>query len=235
MQPRDKPRKHRGTTGNKDRGGECFADVNRDLGQTQSAKDDNRIRNGCTFSRQSSMVSATLLSSTSPPSKSTSEPLSRIHPGTMRVPRPVPVCCETGGVTFKRRSVAVEWRIYKFASACSWCSPALGRPGRTCDRDTTEKSDEARPVLLSRSAETREKSDSEGAPSLGGKSRSIGSSPNGDTTPDSDEVSIASPTKEHRVLISSRTASERTSNGTRVEREEAGMLTAALRDVGGGR
>ena len=177
------------------------------------------------------MVSATLLSSTSPPSKSTSEPLSRIHPGTMRVPRPVPVCCEAGGVTFKCRSVAVEWRIYKFASACNWCSPALERPGRTCDRDTTEKSDEAGPV----SAETRENSDSEGALSLGGKSRSIGSSSNGDTTPDSNEASIVSPTKEHRVLISSRTASERTSNGTRVEREEAGMLTAALRDVGGGR
>jgi hypothetical protein len=86
-----------------------------------------------------------------------------------------------------------------------------------------------------RSADTQEKSDSEGALSEGGKSRSIGSSPSGDTTPDSIAVSIASPTKEHQVLISSRTASERTSNGTRVKREKAGMLTAALTDVGGGR
>jgi len=203
--------------------------------QPKSVKGDRRIRNDITFSKQSSMVSATLLSSTSPPSNRTSGPLSRIHPGTMRVPWPVPVCCEAGGVTFKCKFVAVEWRIYKFASTCSWCSPALERPGRTCDRDTTEKSEDAGPMLLSRSAETREKSDSEGALSEGGKSRSIGSSPSGDTTPDSIAVSMASPTKEHRVLISSRTASERTSNGTRVEREKAGMLTAALRDVGGGR
>lgn len=90
-------------------------------------------------------------------------------------------------------------------------------------------------MLLSRSAEMREKSDSEGALSLGGMSMSIGSSPIGVITLESSAVSIASPTNEQRVLISSRTASERTSNGTRVEREEAGKLTAALRDVGGGR
>jgi hypothetical protein len=80
----------------------------------------------------------------------------------------------------------------------------------------------------------REKSDSEGALSLGGTSMSIGSSPIGVITLESNAVSMASPTNEQRVLISSRTASERTSNGTRVEREEAGKLTAALRDVGGG-
>jgi len=36
---------------------------------------------------------------------------------------------------------------------------------------------------------------------LGAKDKIIGSSPNGDTIPDSNEVSIASPTKEHDVLI----------------------------------
>src|SRR6266702_597286 len=179
------------------------------------------------------MVSAILVSSTSPPSKSNSEPRSRIHPGILRVPWPVPICCEAGGVTFRCTSVAVEWRIYKFASACSWCSSRFERPGKTCDRETTEKSDEG-PALLSRSAETREKSDSEGALSLGGKSRSMGSSSDGETMPGSNAVSRDSPTKEQRVLISSRTVSERTSNGTRVEREEVGILTAALRDVGGG-
>ena len=81
----------------------------------------------------------------------------------------------------------------------------------------------------------REKSDSEGALSLGGTSMSMGSSPIGVITLESNVVSMASPTNEQRDLISSRTASDRTSNGTRVEREEAGKLTAALRDVGGGR
>ena len=64
-----------------------------------------------TFSNESRIVSATLLSSTSPPSNSTSAPRSLIHPGIIRVPRPVPVCCATGGTTFKYSSVAVEWRV----------------------------------------------------------------------------------------------------------------------------
>ena len=98
----------------------------------------------------------------------------------------------------------------------------------------TEKSEEVGPALLSWSVETRENSDSEGALSLGGKSTSMGSSSDGEMMPGSNAVSKDSPTKEQRVLISSRTASERTSNGTRAEREETGILTAALRDVGGG-
>ena len=52
-----------------------------------------------TLRRESSRTSATLLSSTSPPSKRTSTAHSLIHPGTTRVPRPVPICCATGGTT----------------------------------------------------------------------------------------------------------------------------------------
>jgi hypothetical protein len=51
----------------------------------------------------------------------------------------------------------------------------------------------------------------------------------------SEEEFNTSPTKQHRVLISSITASVRISSGTRVERLAAGMLTAALKEVGGGR
>ena len=52
-----------------------------------------------TFRSASRITSATLLSSTSPPSNSTSAARSRIQPGMIRVPRPVPVCCATGGIT----------------------------------------------------------------------------------------------------------------------------------------
>lgn len=51
----------------------------------------------------------------------------------------------------------------------------------------------------------------------------------------SDGRSNASPTKQHRVFISSKTASVRTSGGTRVERVAVGIFAAPLRDVGGGR
>lgn len=42
-------------------------------------------------------------------------------------------------------------------------------------------------------------------------------------------------TKQHLVLISSMTASGKTSSGTRVDRLAAGIFAAALKDVGGGR
>src|SRR6266404_1745981 len=171
MQSRDESGEHRGPTSYKNGRGKCFTKVDRHLRETRSVWC-NTAENSfcCAFNKQSRIVSAILLSSTSPPSKSNSEPRSRIHPGIMRVPRPVPVCCEVGGVTFRCKSVAVEWRIYKFASACSWFP--LKRPGKGCE-GTTEKSEEVGSVVLARSPETREKSDSEGALSLGGRSRSI--------------------------------------------------------------
>ena len=69
------------------------------------------------------MTSATLLSSTSPPSKSTSAARSLIQPGIIRVPRPVPVCCDGGGSTRMWMSVAVECRPYIVARAWIWFSP----------------------------------------------------------------------------------------------------------------
>ena len=89
-------------------------------------------------------------------------------------------------------------------------------------------------MLLCKSAETREKSDSDMAKSEGGASISMESSPGGDCTLAS-EVSRASPTKQILVLSSSMTDSDSTSSGTRVERVAAGMLAAALKEVGGGR
>ena len=62
----------------------------------------------------------------------------------------------------------------------------------------------------------------------------MGCSSDGETMLGSNAMSKDSPTKEQRVFISSRTASERTSNGTRVGCEETGVLMAVLRDVGGG-
>lgn len=114
------------------------------------------------------------------------------------------------------------------------------RSGAICERDTIENPEEAgceNSLLLSRSAEpTREKSDSDGVMSLlGGRSKSIGSSSPGDMTRMSDLLSMGVPTKQQRVMTSSRTASVRTSCGTRVDRVAAGMFAAALREVGGGR
>jgi hypothetical protein len=89
-------------------------------------------------------------------------------------------------------------------------------------------------VLLSAPDDIWENSDSECVVLLGGMSMSEKLSPEGDVTCISVDSS-ASPTKQHRVLISSITTSVKTSSGTRVDRLEAGMFPAALRDVGGGR
>jgi hypothetical protein len=43
------------------------------------------------------------------------------------------------------------------------------------------------------------------------------------------------PTKQTRVLMSSRRAFVRISSGTRIDRDEAGMFTAELSEGGGGR
>jgi hypothetical protein len=66
----------------------------------------------------------------------------------------------------------------------------------------------------------------------GGRSRSV--SVAGDPT-STEGASSAVPTKQHRVLISSMSASVRSSCGTRVARLEAGIFAVALREVGGGR
>ena len=87
--------------------------------------------------------------------------------------------------------------------------------------------------MLSGPAEPRENSDSDVAGSLGGTSISE-SSPDGEMARISEESNTL-PTKQHRVLISSITASVSISSGTRVERLAAGIFAAALKDVGGGR
>jgi len=89
-------------------------------------------------------------------------------------------------------------------------------------------------VVLSGPTEPRENSDSDVAGSLGGISISE-SSPEGEAARMSEDESNSFPTKQHRVLISSMTASVKTSSGTRVERLAAGIFAAALKDVGGGR
>lgn len=104
-----------------------------------------------------------------------------------------------------------------------------------CECETTEYPDEAAcEKLLSISAETREKSDSDMAGSLGGKSRSELSPGPGDMGCEGLSASNGSPTKHIRVLISSMTLSVSTSWGTRVERVAAGIFMVALRDVAGG-
>jgi hypothetical protein len=120
MQPGNESGEHRSSASHKNGRGERFTEVHWYLYEKISVLGQRGRGNCCAFNKQSRITSAILLSSTSPPSKSNSEPRSRIHPGIMRVPWPVPVCCEAGGVTFMRKSVAVEWRIYKFASTCSW-------------------------------------------------------------------------------------------------------------------
>jgi hypothetical protein len=85
--------------------------------------------------------------------------------------------------------------------------------------------------------ETRETPDSEGG-SLGGIStdmESSGAAARGVEERSAEGRSNTPPTKQHRVLISSMTASVRTSCGTRVERVAVGMFAAPLKEVGGGR
>ena len=103
------------------------------------------------------MTSATLLSSTSPPSNSTSAALSRIHPGMISVPLPVPVCCDGGGSTRMWMSVAVECLPYIVANVCTRSSLRAGSMPASCECETTEKPDtDCAEKLLSMSAETRE-------------------------------------------------------------------------------
>ena len=84
--------------------------------------------------------------------------------------------------------------------------------------------------MLSRPAKEK----SESVLSLGGMSMSEDRSAEGVGSL-SEKRPRASLTKHTRVLISSMRDSVRTSWGTRVDRLAAGMLTAALRVVGGGR
>ena len=81
-----------------------------------------------------------------------------------------------------------------------------------------------------------ENSDSDGAMSLdGGRDISPEVSAEDEVKWASWEDSSALPTKQHRVLTSSMTASVSISSGTRVARLAAGMFVAALSDVGGGK
>lgn len=184
------------------------------------------------LSSEFKIVSAKLLSSTSP-SNITSPALSLIHPGIIRVPIPVPVCCT--GCTRICRSVAVECFLYIDARACRYPSDFITPPRSdvsACELVIIENSEGA--LMLSKP----ECPDSDGA-LLSGFTISTSesavfvfmmySSWNLASEP------RAVPTKQHRALISSTTLSLRTSGGTRVARFAAGTLMAALSDDGGGR
>ena len=134
-------------------------------------------------------------------------------------------------------SVAVECRLYMVAIACRWFS------GGCVPRDC-ELVPKAEPVTTENSESGRdegacEKSDSLADASLLG-GRSISDPGCSSTLVVSSLASFpdmrrASPTKQHRVFISSTIASVRTPWGTRVARFAAGTLMAALREEGGGR
>ena len=184
------------------------------------------------LSNEFRIVSAKLLSSTSP-SNSTSAARSLIHPGMIRVPIPVPVCCT--GCTRICRSVAVECFLYIDANACRYPSD-FSVPPRSdvsaCELAIIENSEGA--LMLSKP----ECPDSDGA-LLSGFTISTSESAVFTLKVYSSwnlaSESSAGPTKQHRVLISSTTVSLRTSGGTRVARFAAGTLIAALSEVGGGR
>jgi hypothetical protein len=139
-----------------------------------------------TLRRTSNKHSTMLFSSTSPPSNNTSVARSRIHPGMTSLPIPVPVCCDSGGVTDMCNSVAVD-----FSSYTPYNADIRGSIPRSPSSDS--------PISLLGGTELPRSSYSLSFPLV----------PAEDDMENicSRSMSSGSPTKQHRVLISSMTSS----------------------------